>query len=97
MTEPDGRQGASLPLNQNDVPALVRRLNRATGQLNAVARMLEAGEGCADVIPQFVAARRALDRVAFMVIESAMTTRLTNPQASTVDRERLERLFLSMS
>ncbi|MBK6885282.1 MAG: metal-sensitive transcriptional regulator [Tetrasphaera sp.] len=94
--EPSG-DASRLPLAETDIPALVSRIHRASGQLDAVARMLGEGKGCAEVIPQFVAARRALDKVAFKVIESALRMCLTDPEASAQDRARLERLFLSLS
>lgn len=86
-----------LPIAENDVAALVRRINRAIGQLNAVTRMLEEGRGCAEVIPQFAAGRKALDAVAFKMMESALTSCVSDPHATFEDRERLHRLFLSLS
>jgi DNA-binding FrmR family transcriptional regulator len=88
---------SALPIDSGDVPALVSRLNRAAGQLHAVARMIEGGRGCSEVIPQFVAARRALDKAGFKVIESALRTCLADPGSTPADRERLERLFLTLS
>lgn len=95
--EAGAQPGSELPIADGDIPALVRRLHRASGQLDAVARMLETGRGCADVIPQFVAARKALDRTAFKIMESALKTCLSDPGSSREDREHLERLFLMIS
>ena len=53
----------SGPVTQLDPDAVrpsVLRLKRASGQLNAVIRMLEAGRECEDVITQIAAVSKAI-------------------------------------
>lgn len=39
------------------------KLKRISGQINALARMVESGDDCNEVITQFLAAKSALDSV----------------------------------
>ncbi len=48
--------------------ALRDRLARAEGQLRGVARMLDEGRGCEDVVTQLLAARSAIDRIAAEIV-----------------------------
>ena len=50
-------------------------LKRASGQLNAVIRMLEAGRECEDVITQIAAVSKAIDRAGYSIIAHGMRTR----------------------
>lgn len=54
-------------MNEQD-KALRDRLARAEGQLRGVARMIEEGRGCEDVVTQLLAARSAIDRIAAEVV-----------------------------
>lgn len=54
-------------MNKED-KALRDRLARAEGQLRGVARMLEEGRGCEDVVTQLLAARSAIDRIAAEIV-----------------------------
>lgn len=49
---------------------LLRRLNRIEGQVRGLARMVEKGSPCEDVLTQIIAARTALDRVAVNLVSS---------------------------
>ena len=51
----------------NDI--LLARLARVAGQVRGVSRMLKEGQYCIDVIDQITAARRALERVALLVMQ----------------------------
>ena len=62
--------------------------------------MLEEGRDCADVVTQLAAVSHALDRAGFRLIASGLQQCVTNREggaATTVDEERLERLFLSLA
>jgi DNA-binding FrmR family transcriptional regulator len=48
--------------------ALEGRLARIEGQVRGIARMIEDGEDCADVISQISAVKGALDQVAMMLL-----------------------------
>jgi DNA-binding FrmR family transcriptional regulator len=47
---------------------LLGRLARVEGQVRGVSRMLDEGQYCIDVIDQITAARRALEKVALLVM-----------------------------
>ncbi|HUV86191.1 MAG TPA: metal-sensitive transcriptional regulator [bacterium] len=51
----------------NDI--LLARLARVAGQVRGVSRMLNEGQYCIDVIDQITAARRALERIALLVMQ----------------------------
>ena len=62
-----------IQLSAADMQALTSRLRRAEGQVRAVARLIEEGEGCEAVAQQLTAARRALDRAFFALVGCAVT------------------------
>jgi CsoR family transcriptional regulator, copper-sensing transcriptional repressor len=78
--------------------SVVRRLRRAQGQIGGVINMIEDGRDCADVVTQLAAASRALDRAGFKVIAAGLQQCAASSDGSAdADRERLERLFLSLA
>jgi len=75
--------------------AVLNRLRRAQGQLNAVIGMVEDGRDCRDVVTQLAAVSRALDRAGFKIVASNMRQCLNGESAMTTDE--LERLFLALA
>lgn len=71
---------------------IITRLRRLEGQMRGLQRMIEDGEECRDIVTQLTAAKRALDRVGFKLMASA----LASPDAPE-DTDELERLFLKLS
>ncbi len=55
---------------ERDDKRLIQRLNRIEGQIRGIARMIEDGKYCVDVLDQIAAARAALNRVGIMLLES---------------------------
>lgn len=51
-----------------DQRAIITRLNRASGQLNAIARMIEEGRDCEQVVNQLAAVSKAVNSAAFAVV-----------------------------
>jgi DNA-binding FrmR family transcriptional regulator len=79
---------------------VVKRLRRVQGQLGGVVQMIEDGRDCADVVTQLAAASRALDRAGFKIIATGLEQCIADSRdgtASSVDRDRLEKLFLSLA
>ena len=79
---------------------VIKRLRRAEGQIRGVISMLEDGRDCAEVITQLAAVSRALDRAGFKLIASGLQQCITAQAAGeqpSLDRARLERLFLSLA
>ncbi|MCW2581088.1 MAG: uncharacterized protein JWR82_2689 [Blastococcus sp.] len=77
---------------------VIKRLRRAEGQLAGVIRMLEAGRDCEDVVTQLAAVSRALDKAGFAIIATGLEQCITaGKDGDTLDRARLEKLFLSLA
>lgn len=53
---------------------VVRRLNRAIGQLNGVKQMVEDGRYCGDVLTQLAAAESAIKAVSREVLQDHLET-----------------------
>lgn len=53
------------------------RLRRVEGQVRGIARMIDEGRSCSDVVTQLMAARAALDRVTEEIITSHVDECLT--------------------
>ncbi|MGV1007530.1 MAG: metal-sensitive transcriptional regulator [Dermatophilaceae bacterium] len=85
-----------MQLDHDDMQAVVRRLNRAQGQLGGIVRMIEQGRDCRDVVTQLAAVSKALDRAGFAIIASGLRDCLTG-DGKDLDVAQLERLFLSLA
>lgn len=91
-------RGTAMQLDPVEMGKVVNRLKRAQGQLAGVVRMLEDGRDCEDVVTQLSAVSKALDRAGFAIIASGMRQCLTEPDdESTLDVEKLQKLFLSLA
>jgi len=84
--------------DQEQVAAISKRIKRAQGQLGAVARMLEEGRNCDEIVIQMSAVSKAVNTAAFTLISASLKECLvdgkTNQEAVT---ERLQKLFLSLA
>lgn len=80
---------------------IVNRLKRASGQLNAVIKLMETEASCRDVITQLSAVSSAIDRAGFAIIATAMKTCVDEPSADGSKNEittaELEKLFLQLA
>ncbi len=77
---------------------ILTRLRRAHGQIAGVIGMVESGRDCGEVVTQLAAARKAIDRAGFLVVNDGLRQCLSG--SGPVDNERLaalERLFLALS
>lgn len=86
-----------MQISEQAVPAVLNRLKRAQGQLAGVQRMLEEGRDCADVVTQLAAVSRALDKAGFAIIASGLSQCLAAGDEGVIDRDRLEKVFLSLA
>ncbi|OLT32017.1 hypothetical protein BJF79_36580 [Actinomadura sp. CNU-125] len=76
------------------------RLKRAHGQLGGVISMVENGEDCEKVLTQLAAVSKALDRAGFKIISTGLeqcNSARERGEEPPISRERLEKLFLSLS
>jgi DNA-binding FrmR family transcriptional regulator len=84
--------------DQDQVDAILKRVKRAHGQLGAVARMLEEGRNCDEIVIQMSAVSKAVNTAAFTLISASLKECLiegkTNQDAVT---ERLQKLFLTLA
>lgn len=80
-----------------EVKAVVNRLKRAQGQLNAVIGMVEDGRDCRDIVTQLAAVSKAVDRAAFKVLAANLRACLVDDSAGGPDEAELEKLFLSLA
>jgi len=74
------KRNDATPKITNDI--LLARLARVEGQVRGVSRMLKEGKYCIDVIDQITAARRALERVALLVIQRHLNSCVKNAMAA---------------
>jgi DNA-binding FrmR family transcriptional regulator len=49
-------------------PELMKRLNRASGQIGGIAKMIDNDTYCIDILTQISAVRSALDKVALELV-----------------------------
>ena len=95
-----------MEIDPEQMTKVSNRLKRAQGQLAAVIRMIDEGAECESLVTQLSAVSRALDRAGFAIIATGMRQCLVAPQggdgdgaedATTLDVEKLEKLFLSLA
>lgn len=80
------------------VEAIVKRIKRAQGQLGAVARMLEEGRSCDEIIIQMSAVSKAVNTAAFALISSSLKQCIVEDKSnSDAVTAQLQKLFLSLA
>ena len=97
---------SAVNVDSIELADVIRRLQRAQGQIGGVIRMIQDGQECSDVLTQLAAAGRALDRAGFKIVASGLSQCLRDEQAgpdqagreqAAAERARLEKLFLSLA
>jgi DNA-binding FrmR family transcriptional regulator len=86
-----------VELDRETVGPVVNRLRRAQGQLAGVLRMLEDERDCADVVTQLAAVSRALDKAGFALISAGLEQCIRAGDDGALDREKLEKVFMSLA
>ena len=87
-----------MQLEGDAVKATINRLRRAEGQIAGVIRMLEQGRDCKDVVTQFAAVSRALDKAGFTIVASGLKQCLVEGGEDVeLDVAQMEKLFLSLA
>ena len=80
----------TYPSHQRVTP----RLRRIEGQVRGIARMVEQGRYCIDIIQQLTAARKALDQATLEVMKShingCVTTAITKRQGAAKINELMD-------
>lgn len=85
-----------MQLNPEDMIKVRNRLSRASGQLNAVIRLIDEGGDCEAIVTQLAACSKALDRAGYTVVATGLRQCMTDPE-NAMPPEKLEKLFLSFS
>ena len=58
--------------DEEQIAAIAKRIKRAQGQLGAVARMLEEGRNCEEIVTQMSAVSKAVNTAAFTLISASL-------------------------
>ena len=84
--------------NEETVAAITARIKRAQGQLGAVARMLEEGRSCDEVIHQMSAVSKAVNTAAFTLISASLEECIIEGRKDQKQvSDKLQKLFLSLA
>lgn len=76
---------------------VIHRLRRANGQLAAVARMLDEGADCEDVLRQLTAGKNAVERAGVRLLSSGLVECLSSAEDGDLAPEQFEKLFLELA
>lgn len=80
------------------VEAIAKRIKRAQGQLGAVARMLEEGRSCDEIVTQMSAVSKAVNTAAFILISASLKGCIVEGKSnSDAVTAQLQKLFLSLA
>ena len=62
----------STPRGQEELKLLKNRLNRITGQLNGIGKMLDENRYCGDILVQVAAVESALQSLGYRILQEHM-------------------------
>ena len=80
------------------VDAISKRIKLAQGQLGAVARMLEEGRNCEEIVTQMSAVSKAVNTAAFTLISASLKECLVDDKSNSEQvSAQLQKLFLSLA
>jgi DNA-binding FrmR family transcriptional regulator len=84
--------------DEEQLDLIVKRVKRAQGQLGAVARMLEEGRSCDEIVTQMSAVSKAVNTAAFTLISTSLKECLVEDKSnSKAVTAQLQKLFLSLA
>ena len=75
---PNCQKNKKQPRDEELVKKLKTRLNRISGQVNGVSKMIEENRYCVDVLTQISAIERALREIGFIILEDHLKTCVTS-------------------
>ena len=73
-TCPNCQKSKKQPRDEELVKNLRTRLNRVSGQIHGVSKMIEENRYCADVLTQISAIESALREIGFIILEDHLKT-----------------------
>ncbi len=84
--------------NEETVAALITRVKRAQGQLGGIARMLEEGRSCDEIVTQMSAVSKAIHTAAFTLISTSLEECIIEGRSDQkAVSQKLQKLFLSLA
>ena len=84
--------------DEEQIIAIANRIKRAQGQLGAVARMLEEGRSCDEIVTQMSAVSKAVNTAAFTLISASLKECIVEGKNnSDAVTSQLQKLFLSLA
>ncbi len=84
--------------DQEQIAAIAKRIKRAQGQLGAVARMLEEGRSCDEIVIQMSAVSKAVNTAAFTLISASLKECIMDDKSnSEAVTTQLQKIFLSLA
>jgi DNA-binding FrmR family transcriptional regulator len=84
--------------DEAQVAAISKRIKRAQGQLGAVARMLDEGRNCDEIVMQMSAVSKAVNTAAFTLISASLKECLVEDKNNQEQvTAQLQKLFLSLA
>ena len=95
-TSPPSVHPSPVP-DPDEMQAVIKRLNRAAGQIGGIVKMIEGGRDCQDIVTQLSAVSKAVDRAGFAVIALGLRQCMVDPTSQQVDVDAMEKLFLSLA
>ena len=92
------KKASHVLTDQDQIDAITKRIKRAQGQLGAVARMLEEGRSCDEIVIQMSAVSKAVNTAAFTLISSSLKECIMNDKSnSEAVTAQLQKIFLSLA
>lgn len=89
--------GGLVQIDPQEMDAVVKRLQRAQGQIGGIVRMIQDGRNCQDIVTQLAAVSKAVDRAGFAVISTGLQQCVREADDGRIDTSELEKLFLSLA
>ncbi|WP_372736910.1 metal-sensitive transcriptional regulator [Nocardioides sp.] len=87
-----------MHLEPDEIRPLINRAKRAHGHLAKVIAMMEEGGECEDVLTQFAAVLKALERTGFGIVASGLHQCLVSGEGpDSVDVQKMQKLFLTLA
>ena len=80
-------------LNPKTQKESLNRLGRIEGQVRGIQKMVEDRKYCIDILTQITAVRRALERVALLVMQQHMGTCVTEAISSRKGEPKIKELM----
>lgn len=87
-----------MPLEPDEMKAIITRMKRANGHLASVIRMMEEGSDCEAVLTQLAAVNKALSRSGYAIVATGMEHCISERDGIDSERrKKMEKLFLALA